>query len=88
MAELETVFSYLMRGGIANFRNLFLFLSDTYLSTEFGHEAPEPVPWEGIYHPDVDFSESLDAESYIKSRFTAGQPSVGLLFYRAPLDER
>ena len=83
VAELETVFSYLMRGGIANFRNLFLFLSDTYLSTEFGHEAPEPVPWEGIYHPDADFSETLDAESYIKSRFTAGQPSVGLLFYRA-----
>ena len=29
-----------MRGGIENFRNLFLFLSDTYLGSEFGHEAP------------------------------------------------
>ena len=83
VAELETVFSYLMRGGIANFRNLFLFLSDTYLGSEFGHEAPEPVPWEGIYHPDADFSETLDAESYVNSRFIEGRPRVGLLFYRA-----
>ena len=29
VAELKTVFSYLMRGGFDNFRNLFLFLSDT-----------------------------------------------------------
>ena len=32
VAEVETVFSYLMRGGVLNFRNLFLFLADTYLA--------------------------------------------------------
>ncbi|CAI8000055.1 Uncharacterized protein MJ0908 [Geodia barretti] len=83
VAELETVFSYLMRGGIDNFRNLFLFLSDTYFGSEFGHEAPEPVPWEGIYHPDADPSETIDVDSYVAARFQSGQPSVGLLFYRA-----
>ncbi|MDE2843333.1 MAG: cobaltochelatase subunit CobN [Chloroflexota bacterium] len=83
VAELETVFSYLMRGGIDNFRNLFLFLSDTYLGSEFGHEAPEPVPWEGIYHPDAEPEETADVVAYIASRFKAGCPSVGLLFYRA-----
>ena len=83
VAELETVFSYLMRGGIDNFRNLFLFLSDTYLGSEFGHEAPEPVPWEGIYHPDATPSELADADSYMAGRFQTGRPSVGLLFYRA-----
>jgi len=83
VAELETVFSYLMRGGIDNFRNLFLFLSDTYLGSEFGHEAPEPVPWEGIYHPDADMEETADVETYVASRFRSGRPSVGLLFYRA-----
>ena len=83
VAELETVFSYLMRGGIDNFRNLFLFLSDTYFGSEFGHEAPEPVPWEGIYHPDADPAETIDVDSYVAARFQSGQPSVGLLFYRA-----
>ena len=83
VAELETVFAYLMRGGIDNFRNLFLFLSDTYLGSEFGHEAPEPVPWEGIYHPDAEPAEIADVETYIAARFRPGQPSVGLLFYRA-----
>ena len=51
VAEVETVFAYLMQGGVQNFRNLFLFLSDTYFGTEHGHEAPAPLPWEGIYHP-------------------------------------
>ena len=83
VAELETVFSYLMRGGIDNFRNLFLFLSDTYLGSEFGHEAPEPVPWEGIYHPDADPEETADVDAYVAGRFRPGRPSVGLLFYRA-----
>ena len=81
VAELETVFSYLIRGGIQNFQNLFLFLSDTYLGSEYGHEAPEPVPWEGIYHPEI--TESLDVDTYIQRRFKPGRPSIGLLFYRA-----
>ena len=83
VAELETVFSYLIRGGIPNFRNLFLFLSDTYLGSSFGHEAPEPVPWEGIYHPDANAEESVDVETFIRNRFLPDRPSVGLLFYRA-----
>ncbi len=83
VAELETVFSYLMRGGIPNFRNLFLFLSDTYLGSSYGHEAPEPVPWEGIYHPDAGAGETVDVDTFIQSRFRSGIPNVGLLFYRA-----
>jgi cobaltochelatase CobN len=81
VAELETVFSYLMRGGIQNFQNLFRFLSDTYLGGDYGHEAPEPVPWEGIYHPDI--TENLDVETYVQRRFQSGRPSIGVLFYRA-----
>ncbi len=87
VAELETVFSYLMRGGISNFRNLFLFLSDTYLGSSYGHEAPEPVPWEGIYHPDLvsvdGVAESVDVDSFIRRHFKPARPNVGLLFYRA-----
>ena len=86
--EVETVFSYLMQGGVQNFQNLFLFLSDTYFGTGRGHEAPAPLPWEGIYHPDVAVLRQaqdgrMDVESYIAQRFQAGRPSIGILFYRA-----
>ena len=83
VAELETVFAYLMRGGIPNFRNLLLFLSDTYLGSDYGHEAPEPLPWEGLYHPEATAAAIVDTDTYIRQRFQPGRPSVGLLFYRA-----
>ncbi len=79
--EVDTVFSYLMRGGVANTRNLFLFLSDTYLGTSYGPEAPAPAPWEGIYHPDG--GELVEPEDFIRQRFAPDRPAVGLLFYRA-----
>ena len=81
VAEVETVFGYLMQGGVRNFHNLFLFLSDTYLGTEHGHEAPAPLPWEGIYHPDV--PDGTDVDSFVARRFRPGRPSIGVLFYRA-----
>ena len=80
-AEAETVFSYLIRGGVANLRNLFLFVSDTYLGTSYGHEAPASTPWEGIYHPEL--PEQPDPEEFIAGRFLPGRPAIGLLFYRA-----
>ena len=43
VAEVDTVFAYLMRGGVANFRNLFVFLSDTYCGSNYGAEAPAPA---------------------------------------------
>ena len=80
-AELDTVFSYLIRGGVPNFQNLFLFLSDSYLGTSYGHEAPSEVPWEGIYHPDE--PAGLDADDFVGRRFVAGRPGIAVLFYRA-----
>ena len=79
--EVDTVFAYLMRGGVSNFSNLFIFLSDSYLGTSYGPEAPAPAPWEGIYHPDA--SDFPDPDDFIRERFIEGRPSVGLLFYRA-----
>ena len=81
VAEVDTVFAYLMRGGVDNIRNLFVFLSDSYFGTSYGAEAPAPAPWEGIYHPDV--GESFDPEAFTRERFSPGRPAVGLLFYRA-----
>ena len=80
-SEVDAVFSYLITGGVANFQNLFLFLSDSYLGTEYGHEAPADVPWEGIYHPGE--AEGVSVDDFITRRFQSNQPSVALLFYRA-----
>ena len=79
--EVDTVFSYLMQGGVQNFQNLFLFLSDTYFGTAHGHEAPAPLPWEGIYHPDV--ADGIDVDAFIAEKFQPERPSIGILFYRA-----
>ena len=81
VVEVETIFAYLMQGGVQNFQNLFLFLSDTYFGSAHGHEAPAPLPWEGIYHPAA--ADGLDVGTYVAQRFQTGQPSIGLLFYRA-----
>jgi len=81
VSELETTFSYLMQAGVQNFANLILFLSDSYLDKSYGHEAPEPLPWEGVYHPET--PSLLDVESHINSHWIDGQPNIALLFYRA-----
>ena len=80
-SELDAVFTYLIRGGIPNFQNLFLFLSDSYLGSDYGHEAPAEVPWEGVYHPGE--AEGMDASEFIQHRFRPGRPSIAVLFYRA-----
>ena len=80
-AEVDSVFSYLMGGGVENIKNLLFFLSDTYLGTSYGPEAPAPAPWEGIYSPEED--GLLDPDAFIGRHFIPGRPAVGLLFYRA-----
>ena len=80
-SELDAVFSYLIRGGVSNFQNLFLFLSDSYLGSEFGHEAPAEVPWEGVYHPEE--ADGMDANDFVKRRFQPDRPNIAVLFYRA-----
>ena len=80
-SELDAVFSYLIRGGVPNFQNLFLFLSDSYLGSEFGHEAPAEVPWEGVYHPEE--ADGMDANDFVKRRFQLDRPNIAVLFYRA-----
>ena len=80
-SELDAVFSYLIRGGVTNFQNMFLFLSDSYLGSEHGHEAPSEVSWEGVYHQSE--PDGMDVQDFIERRFQAGRPNIAVLFYRA-----
>ena len=51
VAEVEAVFAYLMQGGVQNFQNLFLFLSDTYFGTDYGTRPPRRCPGRGSTIP-------------------------------------
>src|SRR5262245_4337420 len=45
-------FAYLLQGGANNFANLLLFLTNRLLGTTYPCAAPEPLPWDGLYHPE------------------------------------
>ena len=81
VSEVETVFGYLMHGGRNNLKNMFLFLSDVYFGTSIGHDAPEPMPWEGIYRPGL--IDLPDIDTYVSQYCDPGKPTIGVLFYRA-----
>lgn len=74
-------FDYVRNGGIENFKNLLLFLSDRCLGTSYGFAEPQPLPLEGIYHPDFPLDVSL--EELVQTRFEPGRPELAVLFYRA-----
>jgi cobaltochelatase CobN len=86
LADLSAAFEYLIAGGVANYKNLLLFLADVYLSTAYGFEAPAPAPSEGLYHPDaVDTLACATGglQAFRQAYWKEGRPAIGVLFYRA-----
>lgn len=71
---------YLRQGGEDNFINLLLFLSNKFHATDYVTVEPQPLPWQGIYHPDVFGSPTL--EEYCRQKYIPGRPTVGLWFER------
>jgi cobaltochelatase CobN len=86
LADAAAAFEYAIAGGIENYKNLLLYLSDVYQSTAFGFDAPAPMPDAGLYHPDatdrVHCATSSLAE-FKRSYWRERRPAIGLLFYRA-----
>lgn len=81
VSEVETVFAYMMHGGTDNLKNMFLFLSDVYYGTDLGHEAPQPMPWEGIYRPELSKLPTID--EYSNEYINSENITIAILFYRA-----
>jgi cobaltochelatase CobN len=77
----HATFKYLVHGGVKNFANLLLFLSNRLLETNYPCLPPEPLPWEGVYHPQE--PEGIALEDYLVRRIHPARLTVGLLFYRA-----
>jgi len=78
---VQTVFSYLLHGGVANLRALLYYLADRLLGRPETYDPPRELPWEGLYHPDEPDGVELDA--YLGRRVDPARPTLGLLFYRA-----
>ncbi|AIS52811.1 cobaltochelatase CobN [Thermoanaerobacter kivui] len=79
--EYFTVYRYISYGGISNFENLFLWISNRFSKTSFSVIEPEPLPWEGIYHPD--YSDKIEAKSFIQERLKEKKPVIGIIFYQS-----
>jgi len=69
---------YYKFGGIRNLKNLILFLGKL-AGWDFQPAPPEPIPWQGIYHPQLGVFASR--EEYEKVYPLKAR--VGLLFYRS-----
>ncbi len=78
---VQTVFDYLLHGGVGNAANLLRSLSDRYLGTAYGAEPPRALSWEGVYHPG--YEDGLSPDEYLAHRGGGDRPVVGVLFYRA-----
>jgi cobaltochelatase CobN len=78
---VQTVFSYLLHGGVANLRALLYYLADRLMGQPGTYDPPRELPWEGLYHPDQPDAADLDA--YLAAHVRPERPTLGLLFYRA-----
>ncbi|MEM9770257.1 MAG: cobaltochelatase subunit CobN [Cyanobacteria bacterium P01_D01_bin.73] len=65
------VWRYFSEGGVENFRNFLLFLSDRCLGTQHNPPAPAPIPRIDVYKSPA----SIDLSN--------GSPKVGIGFYRS-----
>lgn len=71
---------YVLHGGTANWRNLILYLAAAVTGAEVRYAPPVPLPWQGVYHPDL--PEVYTIEEYLRARYQPGQPTVAVWFHR------
>ena len=76
---MHTASGYLDLGGVANFGELFRFLSDRLMLTGYGYGAPSPMPEHGIYLPEMDAATFEDW----RRETDPVKPTAAILFYRA-----
>ena len=80
---VATANAYLTYGGIDNVCNMFLYLCKEMLHMDVACESPQPLPWEGAYHPKAPHSfKSIDEYLEWYNPDLNQKPTVGLLFSR------
>jgi cobaltochelatase CobN len=81
LTEADRVFRYCIAGGVTNAEALLRFLSDTYLGTQFGFDAPVELPQVGIYHPQRGLMPDLKA--WQGGLEDPNRPTAAIAFYRS-----
>jgi cobaltochelatase CobN len=51
--DQETLQKYLSYGGLENYHNLWLWLSSRFCWETCDYQLPQPLLWNGIYHPSL-----------------------------------
>ncbi|HPI89884.1 MAG TPA: cobaltochelatase subunit CobN [Spirochaetota bacterium] len=80
--RVSLCYAYLVYGGIDNFTNLLRYLMHVCDPSHELPPAPDPLPWQGIYHP-VAEKCFTDTESFLDWYPHADRPLAGILFTRS-----
>ncbi|MBM9616151.1 cobaltochelatase subunit CobN [Desulfobulbus rhabdoformis] len=75
----HTLNQYHRHGGIDNLHNLLTCLSNICCATDLPCPPPVPLPFDGIYHPDLDYIP--DHSRYLQD-LDPTKPTVGIWFYQ------
>ncbi len=78
---IERAIQYFRYGGVENLRYLIQYL--LWVLGMYPREPPEPrpVPWHGIWHPEL--GTFTDLKQYLEQYPYSTRPLVGILFYRS-----
>lgn len=73
--------TYFLYSGRANFRNLWLWLATEFGGAALEYRQPQPVRWNGVYHPKAEepFENTKD---YMSKFCRLDRTTVGILFPR------
>ncbi len=83
---VAAVYRYLLFNGRGNIANMLRCLLHHFFSEEVAYKEPEEVPWQGIYHPDMEklfTSTEAYLEEYKRHLPAAPTAYVGLLYSRS-----
>ena len=79
--DQETLQKYLSYGGLENYHNLWLWLSSRFCWETCDYQLPQPLLWNGIYHPKAE-QPFTDITEYRRLFCRPNRPTVGIVFYR------
>jgi cobaltochelatase CobN len=79
--DQETLQKYLSYGGLENYHNLWLWLSSRFCGETCDYQLPQPLLWNGIYHPKAE-QPFTDITEYRRLFCWPNRPTVGIVFYR------
>jgi cobaltochelatase CobN len=79
--DYRTIFTYLNYGGKQNLENLLLYLANRFVGAAYEIEAPVVPLWDGIYHPDFDYTPTL--KTYLEKKVNDDKLTVGIWFHQS-----